>query len=161
MERYIGYAYLVAALIGYAITARQSPEKATSAAAGAWKSFATIAPTFLAVFALVGLIDTFVPPEFIERGLGGDSNLLSLLVGGTLGSLAAGPPAAAFPIASTLLAGGALPAAIAAFIVSWTLVGFVSLPFEARIFGTRFALLRNGLSFLFALAIGAVMGGVL
>jgi uncharacterized membrane protein YraQ (UPF0718 family) len=161
MERYIGYAYLVAALIGYVITARRSPGKAKGAGSAAWKSFSSIAPTFLAVFALVGLIDTFIPAELIERALGSGNHLLSLLLGGALGSLAAGPPAAAFPIASTLLAGGALPAAIAAFIVSWTLVGIVSLPFEARIFGMKFALWRNGLSFIFALLIGATMGGVL
>jgi uncharacterized membrane protein YraQ (UPF0718 family) len=161
MERYIGYAYLVLAIIGYAVTAGRSPRKAKAAAASGLKSFTAIAPTFIAVFGLVGLIDTFVPPELIERALGGNSYALSLLTGGLLGSVAAGPPAAAFPIAATLLDGGALPAAIAAFIVSWTLVGFVSLPFEASIFGSRFALMRNGLSFVFALGIGIAMGLVL
>jgi uncharacterized membrane protein YraQ (UPF0718 family) len=50
---------------------------------------------------------------------------------------------------------------VAAFIVSWTLVGFVSIPFEARTFGRRFAVARNGLSFVFAMLIGLLMGWML
>jgi uncharacterized membrane protein YraQ (UPF0718 family) len=51
--------------------------------------------------------------------------------------------------------------AVAAFIVSWVLVGVASLPFEAKMFGWRFALLRNSLSFVIAMGIGLVMGWVL
>ncbi|MGB4592472.1 MAG: hypothetical protein WBI63_01695 [Coriobacteriia bacterium] len=39
--------------------------------------------------------------------------------------------------------------------------GVVSIPFEARIFGTRFAITRNALSFAFAMVIGLLMGWML
>lgn len=161
MERYVGYGYLVLVAIGYIITVSRSRAKASVAGASAVKSFASIAPTFLAVFGLVGLLEVFVPPALVERFLGADGSLLPLLAGGAAGSVAAGPPAAAYPIAASLLNSGAWAPAVAAFIVSWTLVGVVSLPFEARTFGWRFALGRNGLSFVFALLIGVMMGVVL
>lgn len=125
------------------------------------KSFGGVAVTFLSVFGLVGLLNVFVPASLIERLLGSSGGFTSLLIGDALGSVAAGPPVAAYPVTASLLAGGAWPAAIAAFIVSWTLVGFVSIPFEARIFGLRFALARNALSFAFALVIGLLMGWML
>ena len=161
LEQYIGYAYLVLAAIGFAYTYSKSREKARKAAEGALKSLRGVALTFAAVFGLVGLLDVFVPPAFIERVLGSEGGAMSLLAGGALGSVAAGPPVAAYPIAASLLESGAWAPAVAAFIVSWTLVGFISLPFEARTFSPRFALARNGLSFVFALLIGLLMGWVL
>lgn len=161
LEQYIGYAYLVLAALAFAYTYARSREKAAAAAAGALKSFRGVALTFVGVFGLVGLLDVFVPPALIERVLGSEGGLMSLLAGGALGSVAAGPPVAAYPIAASLLRSGAWAPAVAAFIVSWTLVGFVSLPFEARTFGPRFAIARNALSFVFALIIGLLMGWVL
>ncbi len=160
-ERYIGYGYLVLAVIGYIITFAKSREKARAAAKNSAKSFAGVAVTFLSVFALVGLLNVFVPASLIERLLGSSGGFVSLLVGAALGSVAAGPPVAAYPVAASLLGGGAWAAAVAAFIVSWTLVGFISIPFEARIFGMRFALARNALSFVFAIVIGLLMGWML
>ncbi|MEL7667013.1 MAG: permease [Actinomycetota bacterium] len=161
LERCIGYAYLVLAAIGFAYTYARSRDKAKKAAGSALKSLRGVALTFAGVFGLVGLLDVFVPPAFIERTLGSQGGVMSLLAGDVLGSIAAGPPVAAYPIAATLLQSGAWAPAVATFIVSWTLVGFVSLPFEARTFGTRFALARNGLSFVFAMVIGLLMGWVL
>jgi uncharacterized membrane protein YraQ (UPF0718 family) len=161
LERYIGYAYLVLAALGFAYTYSRSHDNAKKAAQGGWKSFRGVALTFVGVFGLVGLLDVFVPPSLIERLLGSQGGVSSLLVGSAAGSVAAGPPVAAYPIAASLLKSGAWAPAVAAFIVAWTLVGFVSLPFEAKTFGARFALARNGLSFIFAMVIGLLMGWVL
>lgn len=161
IEQYIGYAYLALAALGFAYTFSRSRDKAAQAARNSVKSFSGVALTFLSVFGLVGLLNVFVPPSLIEQALGAEGGFSSLLTGGAIGSVAAGPPVAAYPIAASLLDSGAWAPAVAAFIVSWTLVGFVSLPFEAQTFGPRFALLRNGLSFVFALIIGLLMGWVL
>ena len=156
-----GIVYLAVVGIAYAFYWRKSPEKSRKALGAGAKSFTGILPTLIAVFGLVGLFDVFVPPALIERWMGSSSGVLSLVVGTGLGSIAAGPPAAAYPIAATLLKGGASTPAVAAFIVSWVLVGFVSLPMESKVFGVRFAVLRNGLSMLAAALIGLAMGVVL
>ncbi|MCZ7662641.1 MAG: permease [Thermoleophilia bacterium] len=146
---------------GYAATRYRSAAKARQAARIARKSLLGMLPTFAAVFGLVGLFQVFVPASLVERWLGAAAGPSSLLVGAVLGSVAAGPPAAAFPIAGSLLGAGAWMAAVAAFIVSWVLVGVVSLPFEGRVFGWRYALMRNGTCFLFAMVIGLGMGWLL
>ncbi|MHB9149217.1 MAG: permease [Thermoleophilia bacterium] len=152
----IGMIALVAA--GYGITRYRSAGKVRQATAVARSGLLGMLPTFLAVFGLVGLFQVFVPPSLVERWLGAGGGPFSLLVGALLGSVAAGPPAGAFPIAGSLIQAGAWMPAVAAFIVSWVLVGVVSLPFEGRVFGWRYALTRNGLSFLFAMLIGLAMG---
>jgi len=43
--------------------------------------------------------------------------------------------------------------AVTALLVSWVTVGSIQLPAEIQTFGPRFALVRNGLSFLFAMII--------
>lgn len=155
----IVYAGLMAVV--YAVVAVKSPGAAPKAFKAGAKQLGNIAPTFIAVFGLVGLFEVFVPPALIERWMGAASGAQSLLVGATVGSVAAGPPPTAFPIAAGLLKGGAWLPAVAAFIVSWVLVGIASIPFEAKLFGWRFALLRNGLSFVVAMVVGMVMGWVL
>ena len=151
------------ALVGgaYVWTAFRRRQSAAQAARVGLKSFRGMATTFVAVFGLVGLFEVYIPASLIGKWMGHSAGVLSLLTGGVLGSVAAGPPAAAFPIARTLLDGGAWMPAVAAFIVSWVLVGVVSLPFEAKVFGARFALIRNGGSFLVALLIGLIMGWLL
>lgn len=160
-EQYIGYGYLALVAIGFIYTRARSREKVKAAGKAAIVSFRSIALTFGAVFALVGLLNVFVPPATVERLMGASGGVWSLLAGGIFGSVAAGPPVAAYPVASSLLSSGAWAPAVAAFIVSWTLVGFVSLPFEARTFSWRFAVARNALSLVFALVIGLLMGWVL
>lgn len=156
-----GLIYLTVVGIAYAVFARRSSQRTRKAAAAGAKSFWGMVPTFVAVFGLVGLFEVFMPAELVERWLGASSGAVSLLVGTALGTIAAGPPAAAFPLAATLLDNGAWMPAVAAFIVSWILVGFVSLPMEAKVFGTRYAVLRNGLSIVVAATIGLLMGVVL
>jgi len=155
---YTGIIYLAVVGAIYAFFWRRSPAKAGKSIASGLRSFKGILPTLLAVFGLVGLFDVFIPPSLIQRLMGSSGGITSLLVGTGLGSIATGPPADGFPIAATLLKAGAWPASVAAFIVSWILVGFVSLPMESEIFGWRFAVLRNGLSIVVAMAIGLIMG---
>lgn len=156
-----GLVYVAVMLGAYAYVSKTRPGVAGKAARLGVRQLGSIAPTFIAVFGLVGLFRVFVPPALIERWMGSASGAQSLLVGAGVGSLAAGPPPTAFPIAAGLLESGAWMPAVAAFIVSWVLVGVASLPFEATLFGWRFALIRNGVSFLAAMAVGLVMGWVL
>jgi len=158
---FIGIIYLVIIAIAYLLLARSSAEKTRRSLEISWKSLVKMIPLLLAIFALVGLFEQFVSPEWIESRFGADAGLMALLTGAGLGSIAIGPPLAAFPLAGTLLDNGAWPSAVATFIVAWISVGIVTLPFEAEVFGLRFTLLRNGLAFVSALLIGLCIGIVL
>ncbi|MBW6511391.1 MAG: permease [Desulfuromonadaceae bacterium] len=157
----LGLIYLL--LIGaiYLVCWRKSPDKTISSLRTGATALVKLLPLLLAIFALVGLLQEFVPQRLIEEQLGATGGWHSVLIGGGLGAIAMGPPVAAFPLAGSLLNAGALPAAVAAFIVAWVSVGIISLPFEITIFGVRYALLRNGLTFLTALLIGWLIGMVI
>lgn len=157
----VGLTYLTLILIAYGFSSSISGEKTRKSLKIAGLSLWRLLPLLAAVFGLVGLFQVFLPPAVIEKTLGESSGITSLLLGGGLGAIAIGPPAAAFPLAGTLLSAGAWPPAIAAFIVSWVSVGVVTLPFEVGVFGVRYALARNGTAFVAALFIGLLMGVVL
>ena len=101
---------------------------------------------------LTSLITTLLPPGSLEA-LFGSGEGLDVLLATLLGSLAAGHPLVGYVLGGELLAAGVGPVAVTALLVSWVTVGIVQLPAEALSFGRRFALLRNALSVLFAIAI--------
>jgi len=156
----VGLTYLFLIVIVYGVLFRISPGRTRQSLAVAGQSLGRLLPLLVAVFALIGLFQVYLPPEVIQQRLGAASGWGALISGGLLGAVAIGPPVAAFPLAGSLLAAGAWPPAIAAFIVSWVSVGVISLPMEAEVFGLRFALARNAIAFLAALLIGLLVGVV-
>jgi len=155
-----GLVYLGLVIALYLLGFRRDAPKARQSLAAARQTLWRMAPLLLAIFALIGLYQEFVPTRLIEGWMGPDGKLLSLLVGGAAGAVSIGPPVAAFPIAGSFIASGAWPPAAAAFIVSWVSVGVVTLPVEAHVFGWRFTLWRNLLTFVAALLIGLLIGGM-
>ncbi|NOX24977.1 MAG: permease [Deltaproteobacteria bacterium] len=157
----IGLIYLILVTLTYYWLFRHDGRKAAKAVKIGAKSLLNLLPLLLAVFALVGLFQEFLPPELIEKFFGTGHKLLSLMAGAMLGAVSIGPPLASYPIAGTMLAEGAWPPAVAAFILAWISVGVITLPFEAKIFGWRFALIRNSITLIAAMLMGLLLGGVL
>jgi len=155
-----GFIYLCLVTALYLLGFRRDPVKARQSLTAAHQTLVRMAPLLLAIFGLIGLYQEFVPTQLIERWMGAEGKFLSLLVGGLVGAISIGPPVAAFPIAGSFINSGAWPPAAAAFIVSWVSVGVITLPVEAHVFGWRFTLWRNALTFVAALCIGLVIGGL-
>ncbi|SHJ20262.1 Predicted permease [Malonomonas rubra DSM 5091] len=157
----VGLVYLLIISTVYLFLAARDRQKTGQSLRVAGKSLLKLVPLLIAVFGLVGLFQEFLPPELVTEWLGESSGLLGLLIGASAGAVAIGPPLAAYPLAGSLLDAGAWPPAVAAFIVSWISVGIVTLPFEAQTFGSRFALLRNLISFVAAMVGGLLLGMLL
>lgn len=138
-----------------------SREKTKTALVIAWNALKRLAPSVLAVIAIIGLVVGFIPPKWIASSIGGESGLVGVLVAALLGSVLFIPAIIAFPLARSLLDLGAGVMAMAAFITTLTMIGFVFLPVEIKELGKRFAFLRNGLSFVAAVIIAVIMGLVL
>ncbi len=156
----VSLTYLTLITLIYILLFRRSREKTLESLRVSGRSLARLFPLLLAIFGLIGLFQVFLPPELIEEWLGASSGVGSLVIGGLLGAVAIGPPVAAFPLADSLLEAGAWPPAAAAFVVSWISVGIVTLPFEAEVFGLRFAVSRNLIAFIAALLIGLLIGSL-
>jgi uncharacterized membrane protein YraQ (UPF0718 family) len=157
----LGLTYLFLVTLIYLWSFRHEPQQAKTALKTGARTLYSLLPLLVAIFALVGLFKEFLPPKLIETVLGEGNKALSLLLGGLLGAISIGPPLASYPIAGSLLADGAWPPAVAAFIMSWISVGIITLPFEAKIFSWRFALIRNFLTLIAALISGLLLGGLL
>lgn len=125
------------------------------------KMMQTMLGQILGILFLIGLILTFLPPELIEKTLGNSSNFFSTFLAAAVGSITLIPAFVAFPLVGSIVDKGANLAVAAAFLTTLTMVGFVTFPLEKKTFGTKFALIRNGLSFVFALIIAVLMGVIL
>lgn len=112
-------------------------------------------PLLLGVIGLVGLFQTFVSPQIL-RSLFGVSALLDTLTGTVIGGISIGQPVISYIIGGELLQEGISLYAVSAFILAWVTLGLIQLPLEASIFGKRFTAVRNLLSLLFAMLIGAL-----
>jgi uncharacterized membrane protein YraQ (UPF0718 family) len=119
-----------------------------------------ILPMLLGVLAAVSLVLTAVTPAMLERILSG-TGLLPFLSALAIGSIALIPGFIAYPLAALLRQNGASVPVLAAFITSLMMVGVITLPLEARFFGWRAALLRNGLALGGAILVAAGMSWVL
>jgi len=111
-----------------------------------------VLPNIFAVVLLSGLIMEFVPLDRLSEYLGGGF-FSDGLVGAGIGSISIGNPLVSYVLGGALLEQGISLMAVTALLVSWVTVGSIQLPAEIQTFGARFALLRNGVSFVFALII--------
>ena len=113
-------------------------------------------PNILAVILLSGLLMEFVPLESVSRLLGGGL-LVDALLGAGFGSVLIGNPLVSYVLGGELLEQGISLMAVTSMLVSWVTVGSVQLPAEIQSFGARFALVRNGLAFIFSLVIAGLV----
>lgn len=112
----------------------------------------------IGILFLIGLILTFIPPETIKNILGNSNALISTIVSAAVGSVTLIPAFVAFPLVGSFVDAGASIVPAVAFLTTLTMVGFVTFPLEKEEFGFKFAILRNGLSFMFAVVIAIMMG---
>lgn len=98
------------------------------------------------IFILLGLMDVWVERETLMKLMGKGSGFVGMLVSFLLGSVAAGPLYAAFPIAGILLKKGAKLSNIFIFIGAWSTTKIPLLLFEASSLGLKFTLVRLSLN---------------
>ncbi len=127
----------------------------------ALKSFIKLVPVVLIIILLIGIVFAFLPPERVSRLVGDRSGFLGIIGTAIIGSILHIPAITSFPLAASLLERGASISIIAVFITTLTMVGMVTFPLEIKELGKKMALLRNGLSFVIALAIALIMGVLL
>ena len=94
------------------------------------------------IFVLLGLLDVWVPRDQMMRFMGPGSGTRGGVLAFLLGSFAAGPLYAAFPVAAILMKKGAGFTNILIFIGAWSTTKIPMLLFESSALGVRFALSR-------------------
>jgi uncharacterized membrane protein YraQ (UPF0718 family) len=149
------------AIVGLLIAFLKDREKTIISVKLAGKLFINMLPMVFIIIIFIGLLLGFVPPEQISRFVGEQSGIAGVFLVGVVGALMHIPALLSFPLAASILKSGASITAVAAFITTLTMIGMITLPLEIKILGKKMALLRNGLSFVFALLIAFLIGMIL
>jgi len=119
------------------------------------KQFVNLLPILVGVVLLIGLFNAFVSKDFLASIFSGNM-ALDTLWGACFGSIFAGNPINSYVIGGELLKYDISLFAVTALIITWVTVGLVQLPAEIASLGKRFALLRNGLSFILSIPIAII-----
>lgn len=135
-------------------TEETTGERVRDAANKTKNAFLQTIPVLLGTIILISISLAAVPTTWYTKVFSG--TLLDPVIGAAAGSIAAGNPITSYVIGGELLKGGVTLLAVTAFLLAWVTVGIVQLPAESALLGRRFALLRNGFGFLFAIIIAAL-----
>lgn len=140
----------------YVAMAFTRPAAAARAAVLGVQTFVGLIVTVLTVFLFVGLFQVWINDEFIVKHLGEESGFMGLVLGASFGTVLHGPLIGVFPLLRTLLSKGAKIGVVVAIVSTWA-IKLPMLPLEIRLFGWKFALLRNGLLFVSAFVMAPLM----
>ena len=150
----------LAALGGVALSWIRDQGRTRAALAYAGRAGIGVTPPILALTAGVGLTMAVIPPAAIASLFHAHGAAGFFLLSG-LGALLTIPAPVAYPLAGSLFRMGASLPALASFITTLTMVGLLTAPLEVKAFGRRFTIIRQTLSLVLALLIGALMGVLL
>lgn len=114
-------------------------EKALTVSFNSVKEVVMILPP---IFILLGLLDVWVSREAMMKYMGEESGLKGILLAFFLGSAAAGPLYAAFPVAGILMKKGVKFTNVLIFIGAWSTTKIPMLLFEVSSLGVDFTVTR-------------------
>jgi uncharacterized membrane protein YraQ (UPF0718 family) len=97
------------------------------------------------IFILLGLLDVWVKRETMTKYMGEDSRIIGVLLAFFIGSAAAGPLYAAFPVAGVLLKKGCKLSNVFIMLGAWSTTKIPLILFEASALGPKFMLIRLGM----------------
>lgn len=126
----------------------------------ATRTFVQMLPIVIGMLLLTSLLLAWLPHTGLLDWFGRQPEL-DVLLGAVVGSVTMGHPLAGYLLGGELLTAGVDLAAVTALIVSWVTVGAAHVPAEALALGWRFALVRNTLSFISAIAVAYLTVGLL
>lgn len=108
------------------------------------------------IFVLLGLLDVWVDRATMMKFTGKGSGFKGVLIAFLLGSAAAGPLYAAFPVAGVMLKKGSSLFNVFIFVGAWSTTKIPMLAFEGANMGLTFTFLRLGLSIIGILIIALI-----
>jgi uncharacterized membrane protein YraQ (UPF0718 family) len=133
-----------------------SPDRAAQALGDGLSFFLSVVILILAVFSLVGLLQTWIGRDRIVYFLGHESGLKGLLIAALCGTLLLGPPYVIFPLLYEVKKQGARWAVIATVMTCFA-IKLQMLPVEAGFLGWPFTLGRTLIIMIIAIPTGLLI----
>lgn len=113
------------------------------------------------IFILIGLLDVWVPKKIVEDNVGDQSGIKGILISIFVGSAAAGPLYAAFPVAEAMLRKGGSLANVVIFLGTWAAIKIPMIMMEVKYLGWTFSLTRLALTLPVIILSGFMMQNLL
>lgn len=107
-----------------------------------WTNLLQMLSVLPPIFILLGLMDVWLKRETMIKFMGEGSGLIGILLAFFMGSAAAGPLYAAFPVAAVLLKKGGKLTNVFIMLGAWSTTKIPLILFEASALGAKFMLLR-------------------
>jgi len=149
------------ALVALLVSVKKDKSKTLASLKQARNMMKSMLSDIVGILLLIGLVLALIPSEMIEKLIGGETGLVAVIISALIGTVTLIPAFVAFPLIGSLKVNGAGIMALTAFLTTLTMVGFLTMPLEIKTFGKKFTLVRNALSFVFAIVISLIMGVVL
>lgn len=153
LKRYGAFFLLLAAGVATGLFLPEIGKKSVTITLQNIKEMLSVLPP---IFILLGLLDVWVDRATMMKFTGKGSGFKGVLIAFLLGSAAAGPLYAAFPVAGVMLKKGSSLFNVFIFIGAWSTTKIPMLAFEGANLGLTFTLLRLGLSIVGILAIALI-----
>lgn len=119
------------------------------------RPFYRMLPILVGIILLISYIQTIVPKQTLVNLLT-NNIIIDPIVATAIGGILAGNPITSYILGGEFLTLGISLVAVTAFLVSWVTVGLVQLPAESYMFGKKFAITRNILSFVFSIVVAII-----
>jgi len=152
---------ITVAVIALALSVKRDKKKTLGSLKQARNMMKSMLSDIVGILLLIGLVLALIPAEVIEKLIGGESGFFAVVISAVIGTITLIPAFVAFPLIGSLKASGAGIMTLTAFLTTLTMVGFLTMPLEIKTFGKKFTVVRNLLSFAFAIVIALVMGVIL
>lgn len=110
-----------------------------------WTNLGEMLSVLPPIFILLGLLDVWVKRETMIKYMGESSGIVGILLAFFIGSAAAGPLYAAFPVAAMLLKKGSKLSNVLIMLGAWSTTKIPLILFEASSLGPKFMLIRLGM----------------
>jgi len=152
---------ITVAVIALALSVKRDKKKTLGSLKQARNMMKSMLSDIVGILLLIGMVLALIPAEVIEKLIGGESGFFAVVISAVIGTITLIPAFVAFPLIGSLKASGAGIMTLTAFLTTLTMVGFFTMPLEIKTFGKKFTVVRNLLSFAFAIVIALVMGVIL
>lgn len=153
LKRYGAFFLLLAAGVATGLLLPEIGKKSLDLTLQNIKEMLSVLPP---IFVLLGLLDVWVDRATMMKFTGKGSGFKGVLIAFLLGSAAAGPLYAAFPVAGVMLKKGSSLFNVFIFIGAWSTTKIPMLAFEGANMGLTFTLLRLSLSIVGILIIALI-----
>lgn len=161
LDAQLGLMLAVAAALAALAWSRGGPALFRAGLGEGWGQLVRYGLLIAVSFVAAGFAQVLIPSEWVRGALGRDSGLRGLVLASGAGIATPAGPFVSLPIATTLLRGGADPAAVIAYLTAWSLLALHRLvAWEVPILGARFALVRYAICAALPILAGLLMRGL-